>query len=116
MPYSFRNTETGEVLAEYNCGTYVDEEGKVASVTDFTVEPLGHQWRSEKTGEIYPLRWRIKAPSIDVDVTIEAMVEDQLITDSTGGSYWEGACGIVDGNRSGYSFLEMDGYNPPSSR
>ena len=112
MLYSFRDTETGEILPEYNCGTYVDENGKPTNLTDFTVEPLDRRWRSEKTGETYPLKWRVSVPTVGVDITIDALVEDQLITDSFGGSYWEGVCGVVEGNKTGYGYLEMDGYNP----
>ena len=112
MLYNFRDPETGEALPQYNCGTYVDENRKAANVTDFTVEPMGHEWRSEKTGETYPLKWSVKVPSVGIDVTIEALVEDQLIVDSTGGTYWEGACGVVEGNKTGFAYLEMDGYKP----
>lgn len=112
MLYSFRDTETGEVLSEYNCGTYIDEQGNATNVTDYTVQPIGRQWRSEETGETYPLKWRVEVPSVNVDVTMEALVEDQLIVDSMGTTYWEGVCGIVEGTKGGYCYLEMDGYNP----
>lgn len=112
MLYSFRDTETGEVLPGYNCGTYVDENGKPTNVTDFTVEPLDRRWRSDKTGETYPLKWRVSVPQVGIDITIDALVEDQLIVDSFGGTFWEGVCGVVEGNKTGYGYVEMDGYNP----
>jgi len=112
MIYSFRDPATGEVLPRFNCGTYVDAEGRAADLTGFSVEPLGHQWRSERTGETYPLKWRVQVPSAGIDVTIEALVEDQLIIDSFGGTFWEGICEMVEGNKTGSCHLEMDGYNP----
>jgi predicted secreted hydrolase len=111
MIYSFRDTETGEVLAQYNCGTYVDEEGNAVNLTDFNVDPLGREWRSEKTGETYPLKWQVEVPSLEIDITIDALVEDQLIIDSLGGTFWEGIC-EVQGSKTGSCYLEMDGYNP----
>ena len=112
MIYSFRDTETGEVLPQYNCGTYVDEAGDAVNLTEFFVEPVGHEWRSEKTGETYPLKWHVEVPSLGIDVTIDALVEDQLIIDSSGGTFWEGICEVVEGNKTGSCYLEMDGYNP----
>lgn len=112
MLYSFRDTETGEILEEYNCGTYVDAEGNATNLTDYTVEALGREWTSDETGETYPLRWGVKVPEVGIDVVMEAVVEDQLMIDSMGTTYWEGVCGIVEGNKPGYCYLEMDGYEP----
>ncbi len=107
----FRDPKTGETLSQYQSGTYVDADGNPTHVTDFTVEPAGHDWTAP-TGEPYPLKWKVEVPAVGIDITIDALVEDQLIVDSTGVTYWEGACGVVEGNKTGYCYLEMDGYVP----
>jgi len=75
-------------------GTLVEPEGiwRHLALQDFSVEVTGH-WRSPKSGGLYPSRWRIRVPSLELEVELAPLMPDQelLAESSTGVIYWEGA-------------------------
>ena len=109
MLYRFRDEE-GKTLEQYLVGTYVDRDGNPTAINDFHAEPLGHYWIESDSVRKYPLRWRVQVPSQGIEVTLEAIAEDQFFWLDEKHLVWEGACRVTRGNREGYCFLEMVGY------
>ncbi|HYN85412.1 MAG TPA: lipocalin family protein [Pyrinomonadaceae bacterium] len=102
----------------FSSGTYVSPEGNWTHLAreDFGVEALSH-WRSPHTGAAYPSRWRLRAPSVGVDVTVTPVIEDQEL-DTRGTTmivYWEGACRVEgrhgDSQVEGRAYVELVGYD-----
>jgi predicted secreted hydrolase len=82
---------------------------------DFQIEVL-KQWKSQKSGAIYPSKWKIKVPGHQIALTLSPTVKDQeLITkESTRVTYWEGSVKI-DGKyqgdpMKGMGYVELTGY------
>lgn len=69
------------------------------------MEPL-ETWTSGAGAE-YPIRWRLRIPSQDLDLTVSAMMPAQEFDATV--RYWEGAVDVT-GSDSGTGFLEMTGY------
>jgi len=72
----------------------------------------GRYWKSPETGARYPVSWELSIPSENVDLQVDALVDDQEMDLSV--TYWEGAV-RVRGTRGGTSitgrgYLEMTGY------
>lgn len=116
MCYQLRNS-LGEPSA-YSSGTYVDEHGSVTSLSskDFEIEPIGI-WKSPRSGAEYPSVWRIKVPSLLLDLRVTPVAEDQEL-DTRGTTmivYWEGACDVTGtagpSGISGKAYVELVGYD-----
>ncbi|MDQ6678540.1 MAG: lipocalin family protein, partial [Acidobacteriota bacterium] len=100
----------------YSAGTFVDKAGKAHHLTarDFELLP-DEYWSSPKTGAHYPVSWRIRVPSLHIDMTCRAELSNQeLVTSSGRNSYWEGAV-VYIGTQAGRGYLEMTGYDKPIS-
>jgi predicted secreted hydrolase len=89
---------------------------------EFKVTGKG-QWKSPRTGAIYPSGWRIEASRLGLDLSVLPLLADQelafLGSDRvlTGLAYWEGACDVT-GTRngqpiSGRAYSELSGYHRP---
>jgi predicted secreted hydrolase len=92
----------------YSSGTFIDAEGKAHHLrrADFTLQPLA------KWGK-YPVKWKIQVPSLHIDLTCRAALENQLLSAPGGGQkYWEGAVDYT-GSHTGVGYLEMTGYDGP---
>jgi predicted secreted hydrolase len=89
----------------YSSGTFIDAAGKAHHLKrdDFQLEPLA-RWNK------YPVEWRLRVPSLQIDVTCKAVLADQELKGST--RYWEGAVDY-SGTHSGVGYLEMTGYDKP---
>jgi predicted secreted hydrolase len=104
----------------YSAGTQVGRDGRMVRLRqpDFTLEVLD-RWVSPRSRGAYPMKWRLRAPSIGLDVTVTPAFPDQELNTakSTQVIYWEGAVraeGTVSGrpaNAQGY--VEMTGYAAP---
>ncbi len=98
-------------------GTIIEKNGTSRHLrhTDLTMDVLA-QWKSRKSGGVYPAQWQIKIPSAQIDIALAPLVANQeLVTEaSTGVTYWEGAVtgtGISKGKQvtvEGYT--ELTGY------
>ena len=69
------------------------------------------QWRSPRTGALYPVAWRLRVGSLVVD--LEPLFDDQELDArlSTGTIYWEGAVTARgSGALLGRGYLELTGY------
>ncbi|CAN5802647.1 hypothetical protein BH11MYX2_BH11MYX2_08240 [soil metagenome] len=89
-------------------------DGSQRTVKDLTFTP-GDTWTSKRTFHTYPTSWNLRAPSIDLDVTVSAAFADQeLITVISKPAFWEGRCnvtGTLAGTAvSGLAYIERSGF------
>jgi predicted secreted hydrolase len=91
----------------HSSGTFIDAAGQAHHLKrdQFTLEPLA------KWGK-YPVSWRIRVPSLKIDLTGKTTIDDQELHGKTGLNYWEGAV-TYEGSNKGVGYLEMTGYNGP---
>jgi predicted secreted hydrolase len=107
----------------YSSGTiiYADGTHQHLSKKEFQIEVLD-QWKSSKSGAIYPSKWRIRVPNYQIELTLSPTVKNQeLITkESTRVTYWEGSVkveGKYQGNQiNGLGYAELTGYAEPFSK
>ncbi len=93
-------------------GTWRKPDGtqRVFSPGDIEFTPQA-EWTSPRTAIRYPVRWRVRAADVAID--IEPLMNDQESDSrlSTGAIYWEGAVTAKrDGRRIGRGYLELTGY------
>jgi predicted secreted hydrolase len=101
-------------------GTWIGTDQRAIHISraDFTLEVLAH-WRSPQTQALYPSRWKIKLPRLQVELVVEPLVSNQEL--SLEGlsklAYWEGACRITGTQAGkpvqGYGYTELTGYATP---
>ena len=92
----------------FSAGTVIDAAGQARKLSkgDFTLEPV------EREGK-YPVVWRIRIPSLAIDIVCRAVLRNQeLRARERGPSYWEGAVNYT-GSHKGVGYLEMTGYDAP---
>ena len=97
----------------YSSGAWIAPDGSVTPLAseEFRIE-VEDTWRSPHSGAIYPARWTISVPQLEVILALEPYLADQEHNLSY--SYWEGAV-QVEGSRAdlqvdGYGYVEMTGY------
>ena len=98
-------------------GSFIRQDGTVIHLRhdEFLIEPVD-DWTSPRTGGTYPMGWRIRVPSLGVDLEVdETMRPQELVTEgSTGVIYWEGAVDVSGRSGAnavrGYGYVEMTGY------
>lgn len=112
MLYGLR-LQDGSTTQESN-GTYVTPEGKVSHLNreDYQIEVLD-RWTSPKSRAQYPSKWAITIPSIDLEMQVAPMMNNQELLLST--TYWEGAVSL-SGTQSqqslqGNGYVELTGYD-----
>ena len=101
----------------YSAGTWVGPDGRTVRLkqSDFTITVLD-RWVSPRTKGTYPMKWRLDAPTIGLDVTVTPAFPDQELdtAKSTQVRYWEGAvrgAGSVSGRPArATGYVEMTGY------
>ncbi|WP_455384569.1 lipocalin-like domain-containing protein [Acidihalobacter prosperus] len=96
----------------YSAGTWVSPQGQVEHLAADAVriDVLGH-WDSPHGGR-YPARWRLRVPSLGLDVEVQPLLANQELNLAV--RYWEGAV-RVRGSRagktvSGNGYVELTGY------
>ena len=92
----------------FSAGTVIDAAGAARKLSkgEFTLEPV------EREGK-YPVVWRIRIPSLAIDIVCRAVLPNQELRARQGGpSYWEGAVNYT-GSHKGVGYLEMTGYDAP---
>lgn len=102
----------------YSSGTEIFPNGKAMHLNadDFVALPQ-RQWKSPKTGIVYPVSWTISVPSVDARLHLVALLDDQeLVTmRSTGIAYWEGAMEVSGAWKGkpvrGKGYVELTGYS-----
>lgn len=98
----------------FSHGTWIDAQGVSTAVQDADFElSAGRTWQSKATGGEYPMEWSIRIPKLELEVTVQAAMDDQeLVLRPI--SYWEGSVRAT-GTRGGQAvkargYLEMTGY------
>lgn len=96
----------------HSAGTWVSRDGRARALSsqDVHIDVLGH-WRSPR-GTVYPSRWRVRVPSLGLDVELTPVLADQEL--DTVPVYWEGDV-AVSGTRAGRAvrgkgYVELVGY------
>jgi predicted secreted hydrolase len=101
-------------IEPFSSGTFVDSAGRARhlKLAEFELRPLEY-WTSPKSKARYPIKWRIRVPSLKVDLECAAALRDQELPAEGGGpGYWEGTV-TYTGSHSGVGYLEMTGYDKP---
>ncbi len=97
----------------FSSGTFVDSDGSLTKLKESDFEIIVEDtWRSPRSGGEYPAEWKIRIPSLDIELDIEPFIADQELAVSY--AYWEGAIKF-EGTRQGSSvsgagYVEMTGY------
>ena len=107
----------------YSSGTIVFPDGTYQHLPkkEFQIEVLS-QWKSSRSGAIYPSKWKVRVPSQRIECILSPTVKDQeLITkESTRVTYWEGSIkveGKYQGDPiNGMGYVELTGYAGPFSK
>lgn len=110
MFYALRNKDGSR--EPHSAGTWVDGQGGTRSLATADVEiDVGEHWDSPRGGT-YPSRWRVRVPSLALDVDVKPVLADQEL--ATSPRYWEGAVdvhGVRGGRKSaGRGYVELVGY------
>jgi predicted secreted hydrolase len=113
MIYQMRRDEGTADSA--SSGTFIAVDGGATHlrVEDFSMTS-GATWKSEKTGAVYPVQWRVQVPSREIDISVRAVLNNQELA-FVPLTYWEGAVD-VSGTQSGVGYLELTGYAGGLSR
>ena len=115
MLFQLRNEHGG--LHPASSGTFVDPSGRPRHLNteNFSVEILD-QWKSPKSGAVYPVRWRVAVFPLAIQLTLAANMSDQEMQTpgSTGVTYWEGSVAAngsaADQTVQGRGYVELTGY------
>jgi len=110
MFYALR--DRGGARDRHSAGTWIDADGEVRSLGagEVGIEVSG-EWRNAQ-GARYPAGWRIRVPSVQLDLAVAPVLADQEL--ATTPRYWEGAVD-VRGERAGRrlagrGYVELVGY------
>jgi len=97
----------------FSSGTLIAPDGstRLLAPDEFEIQPTG-EWRSPRTGGIYPAGWTVTVPTVDLRLTVTPHLADQEMRTSL--PYWEGAT-RVSGTRTGQTltgngYVELTGY------
>ncbi|HEX2981573.1 MAG TPA: lipocalin family protein, partial [Anaerolineaceae bacterium] len=97
----------------YSSGSLIGLDGGVTPLkqADFTIRATS-EWRSPRSGAVYPSGWKIEIPGQGISLTVEPYLADQEHALSY--AYWEGAV-RVRGERGGQGltgagYAELTGY------
>lgn len=103
---------------DFALGTLIEVDGTSGTLTaDAWSWQPGRTWTSPDTGAAYPIAWRLRVPSADLDLELEAsMPEQENVSTRSGVHYWEGAvrARTADGAPMGRGFVELTGYGEGS--
>lgn len=115
MLYAMRRRD-GTVDA-HSSGTWIDASRQTIHLAqkDFELLP-GKTWNSDKTPAKYPVEWKIRVPSLQLEINVQTPVANQELV-LPGISYWEGVITAV-GKRNGSAlqgkgYMELTGYANP---
>ncbi len=111
MVYNIRRADG--TIDPFSQGTYIAQDGTVTHLDreDFQII-VEDTWHSPHTSAVYPSRWTVDIPSLNLTLHIQPLLADQELNVSY--SYWEGAVrvsGEVAGQAiSGHGYIELTGY------
>jgi predicted secreted hydrolase len=95
-----------------SAGTWVDTNGRSRALSSDEVRIDVLDYWTNRRGERYPARWRVRVPVVGLDVSVRPALADQELTTST--HYWEGAVDVTGANANhgmdGRGYVELVGY------
>jgi predicted secreted hydrolase len=108
-------------IDSHSSGTFVDHKGGSTHLEndDFRFEPSGNAWTSPASHAIYPIRWKISIPRLNIELQATTSLPSQELSSQANlvPSYWEGAVTFTGEKGrepiSGVGYLEMTGYDRP---
>ncbi len=97
-----------------SAGTWTSPTGQSRKLSseEVQIEVLDH-WANPR-GDSYPSHWRVRVPSVGVDVDVRPALQNQELTTST--RYWEGAVDVTAASPAagqrpdGRGYVELVGY------
>ena len=101
-------------LESTSAGKYIAASGETTNLnsTDWQVKVLD-SWKSPKNGAVYPAKWQIDIPKLDLMLQAEPLMPNQELNVATA-TYWEGAVGFAGTQGSkllnGKGYVELTGY------
>jgi predicted secreted hydrolase len=121
MLYQIR--QKGGRIDPYSSGTIIFHDGTYHHLPkkEFQIEVL-KQWKSQRSGAIYPSKWKIKIPGHQIELTLTPTVKDQelMTKESTRVTYWEGSVkveGKYQGDPiKGMGYVELTGFAEPFAK
>jgi predicted secreted hydrolase len=115
MLYHMRHKDGS--IDPHSSGTLIRPDGTSVHLRRDDVQIQSHtQWKSPKSGAVYPQRWTLRIPTMDLTLHLEpVLAEQELVTDnSTRVTYWEGSVtvsGSMQGQTiDGVGYVELTGY------
>lgn len=115
MVYQLRRRDGG--IDPFSTGVLIDRDGGSTPLRaqDVRVD-VTERWTSPRGG-VYPARWRLAVPALDLALDIKPVLADQELMVSV--RYWEGAVdvrGVEHGQAlRGVGYVELTGYAPAGS-
>ncbi len=108
MFYQLRTDDGGR--GPFSQGALVAADGTRRAIDPAEVRLKPRKWwRSLETGRRYPVAWRMRIPSLKLDLDISARIPAQEMNLNV--AYWEGAVSVTgSGGERGVGYLEMTGY------
>lgn len=98
-------------------GTYIRSNGNTKYLSRHDIEVTATAtWNSPNSKAVYPARWRLRIPSLSLDLNIVPNLADQEMrtSESTGVTYWEGSVSVrgfkKDRRINGQGYVELTGY------
>ncbi|MCP9470102.1 MAG: carotenoid 1,2-hydratase [Nitrospira sp.] len=115
MLYRMRRNDGSSDPASSGTVVFPDGRARHLPVHDFTITSTA-TWTSPKSKAVYPARWRLTIPSLDLTLEVTSLLADQEL--QTGGSaavtYWEGAVSVTGTKQGrpirGQGYVELTGY------
>jgi predicted secreted hydrolase len=101
-------------LESTSAGTYIAADGETQplSAQDWQVKVLD-TWKSPKSGAVYPAKWTIAIPKLDLALQAKPLMSNQELNTSTA-TYWEGAVAFEGSSANqpirGKGYVELTGY------
>jgi predicted secreted hydrolase len=117
----FNIRRQGGSIDPYSAGTFVDAGGNATHLArnEFMMQPADSMWLSPATNAVYPLRWKIAIPKLNIALECSTSLSSQELSSSTGfvPAYWDGSV-VLTGSKggtpiAGVGYLEMTGYDHP---
>jgi predicted secreted hydrolase len=118
MAYFLRKKDG--TFSDASSATFVTVSGDSVhlNLADMDLKTM-NTWKSKQSGGNYPSQWRLRIPKLNMELDIEAAVDDQEMKtpETTGVTYWEGSvsvAGFLKGQTvSGMGYTELTGYVKP---
>lgn len=104
MLYQFLDPATGQPLAVFRSGTYVDAAGQTFRVR--TSNAIAGTRSLRDSGHTWPLDWTLDVTSPSLTETLTSLLPDELVRNTILPTFWEGPATAI-GTKHGSCFVEI---------